>query len=185
MRVAPVGLYLSDPDDALQVGAIAAAITHGHPLGFIPAGALAYIVNRLVWGEMTSLAEVVDECVERLPTWFEDEQLAARNMGAQLSHAAKLAASDGSDADNVALLGEGWVGDEALAIAVYAALRHEGDFSKTLIAAINHGGDSDSTGAIAGNIAGAQLGAAGIGCEWTSALELRDVIRRVADELCA
>lgn len=184
MRVAPIGLYLADPDDALQVGAIAAAITHGHPMGFIPAAALAYIVNRLTWGEEASLSEVVGACAERLPEWFEDFRPSARDMGAQLSRASELAANGEKDADNIALLGEGWVGDEALAIAVYAALRHEGDFSQTVIAAVNHGGDSDSTGAIAGNIAGAQLGASRIGHEWTCALELPGALRRVARELC-
>lgn len=76
------------------------------------------------------------------------------------------------------------MGDEALAIAVYAALRHEGDFDGTVRAAVNHGGDADSTGSIAGNIAGAQLGAAAIGRLWTDHLELRELIVRVARELC-
>lgn len=184
MRVAPVGLYLADPDDALRVGASAAAITHGHPMGYIPAAALAYIINRLVWGEATSLVEVVGACAECLPAWFKDVQSAAYSMGEQLRRASELAANKEPDVSNIALLGEGWVGDEALAIAVYAALRYEGDFSQTIIAAVNHKGDSDSTGSIAGNIAGAQLGTVGIGHEWTDHLELHDVIRRMAEELC-
>ena len=55
-------------------------------------------------------------------------------------------------------LGGGWVGEEALAIAIYCCLKYPDDIRKMLIAAVNHSGDSDSTGAVAGNILGAYLG---------------------------
>ena len=183
MRVAPVGLFLADPDEAAHVAAIAAALTHGHPMGYIPAAGLAYIVNRCAYGDAMPLSEIVGECIERLPQWFEDEQAAARNMGDQLRHAAELAANEIPDAKNIPLLGEGWVGDEALAIAVYACLRHPKDFSEAVIAAVNHTGDADSTGAIAGNIMGAYLGKDAIGGQWTADLELPEVLSRIATEL--
>ena len=47
MRVAPIGLYLCEHDDeayVTELGAKAAAVTHGHPLGFIPAAALVNII---------------------------------------------------------------------------------------------------------------------------------------------
>jgi hypothetical protein len=49
--------------------------------------------------------------------------------------------------------------------------------------AVNHGGDSDSTGAIAGNLLGALLGAAAIPSSWVEELELREVIARIAVDL--
>jgi ADP-ribosylglycohydrolase len=87
------------------------------------------------------------------------------------------------DLDAIHLLGEGWVGDEALAIAVYCALKYSGDIDNALIAAVNHNGDSDSTGAITGNIIGAQVGLSGIPAKYTEKLELRDLIIEVADDL--
>ena len=60
--------------------------------------------------------------------------------------------------DGIHQLGEGWVGDEALAIAVFCAVRYQNDFAAGIRAAVNHKGDSDSTGAICGNILGAWLG---------------------------
>ena len=51
--------------------------------------------------------------------------------------------------------------------------------------AVNHDGDSDSTGAIAGNLLGIQSGAEAIPAEWLEALELRDVIAELADDLWA
>jgi ADP-ribosylglycohydrolase len=50
---------------------------------------------------------------------------------------------------------------------------------------VNHGGDSDSTGAIAGNILGAELGLGEIPLEWLETLELRDEIRTLAHDLMA
>lgn len=75
------------------------------------------------------------------------------------------------------------MGDEALAIAVYCAVRYRDDFEKCLIAAVNHSGDSDSTGAIAGNILGASLGYEAIPEKFKADLELRNVILEVAEDL--
>ena len=49
--------------------------------------------------------------------------------------------------------------------------------------AVNHDGDSDSTGSIAGNILGAALGLNAIPEKWRMELELRDVIEQVAADL--
>lgn len=183
MRVAPVGLFISDPDEAAFVAAMAGAITHGHPMGYIPAAALAFLVNRGAFGDYATLEEAVEECANQLLNWFDEDRYYASSMADQLHQAAELAANDAPDAENVPLLGEGWVGDEALAIAVYACLRHPEDFSATLVAAVNHSGDADSTGAIAGNIAGAWLGSGAIDTTWTEQLELRDLIAHVARDL--
>lgn len=49
--------------------------------------------------------------------------------------------------------------------------------------AVNHGGDSDSTGAITGNILGAYLGLSQIPQKYIDNLELADVIMEIADDL--
>ena len=64
--------------------------------------------------------------------------------------------------------------EETLAIAVYCALKYENDFDRALIAAVNHGGDSDSTGAVTGNILGARLGARAIPEKYLDRLELKN-----------
>jgi ADP-ribosylglycohydrolase len=51
-------------------------------------------------------------------------------------------------------MGGGWVGEEALAIALYCALSAQDDFARAVLLAMNHSGDSDSTGAITGNLVG-------------------------------
>jgi ADP-ribosylglycohydrolase len=52
-----------------------------------------------------------------------------------------------------------------------------------LLLAVNHGGDSDSTGSIAGNLLGAMHGLDALPRDLLDELEGRDVIERLAREL--
>ncbi|MCC8114405.1 MAG: ADP-ribosylglycohydrolase family protein [Bacteroidales bacterium] len=56
-------------------------------------------------------------------------------------------------------------------------------FEDAVVAAVNHSGDSDSTGAITGNLMGAIHGYAATPEHYKQNLELHDVIIRMADEL--
>ena len=100
-----------------------------------------------------------------------------------INRAIELSEFDIVDLDVIHMLGEGWTGDEALAIAVYCALKYDHDFDKAIIASVNHSGDSDSTGAITGNIMGAYLGLSAIPEKYTRNLELLDVIIEIAEDL--
>jgi ADP-ribosylglycohydrolase len=80
-------------------------------------------------------------------------------------------------------LGGGWIAEEALAIAVYAALVAEGDFERGVRIAVNHSGDSDSTGSMAGQILGLMLGEEAIPRRWLARLELREVVATAAEDL--
>ena len=74
--------------------------------------------------------------------------------------------------------------EEALAIALFCALRHRDDFAAAIRAAVNHKGDSDSTGAICGNILGAFLGAEAVAKAFDlGQLELADVTQTLACDL--
>jgi ADP-ribosylglycohydrolase len=74
------------------------------------------------------------------------------------------------------------VAEEALAISLYCALRAH-HLEEGIITAVNITGDSDSTGAIAGNLLGAIHGARAIPQRWLDTLELREVIETVARDL--
>jgi ADP-ribosylglycohydrolase len=76
------------------------------------------------------------------------------------------------------------VAEEALAISLYCAIAAP-DLESALLLAVNHGGDSDSTGAITGNLLGAIHGERAIPRRWLDALELREEIERMAEELHA
>ena len=184
MRVAPMGLVRCDDIRTIDYEAAQlAAITHGHSLGFMPAAVLAHIVNRLVYpkGDM-DLRDIVIEARDTVSSLFEGD-VHLQTLRELIDRAVELSEGDGSDLDNIHRLGEGWVGEEALAIALYCALKYRDDFSAAVIAAVNHKGDSDSTGAITGNMLGAMIGYEAIDAKWKEKLELRDVILKMADEL--
>ena len=84
--------------------------------------------------------------------------------------------------EHVEQLGQGWTGEEALAISLFCALKAE-DFAHGVLLAVNHGGDSDSTGSITGNILGLMNGEASLPQAWLDRLELREVIADMADAL--
>ena len=75
----------------------------------------------------------------------------------------------------------GWVADEALAISLFCSLKAE-SFSSGILAAVNHSGDSDSTGSMCGNILGTLLGVEAIPKKWIEELEARDVIEQLAHD---
>ena len=106
-----------------------------------------------------------------------------RYMGELAEKAIALAGNDRSDLENVICLGEGWTGEEALAIALYCALKHFDSFEEAMIAAVNHGGDSDSTGAVCGNILGAAIGYESIPQFYKDDLEMHELILHIADDL--
>lgn len=186
MRVAPVGLYFGEEvsiEDADRAAASAAALTHGHPLGYLPAAGLAHIVRLLSCGKEITLSHAVNDMIDTVSRLFADTPY-VEDFASLMQRAVALAATDVAELDAIHALGEGWVGEEALAIAVYCALKHQSDFAAAIVSAVNHKGDSDSTGAITGNILGAYLGLSAIPARYLERLELKDVILTLADDLC-
>lgn len=185
-RVAPVGLYLSSIGfslyDADMIAAEAAAITHGHPLGYIPAAALAQIIGYAVNMPSSPLLHSVMSAKHAINRLFPDEPDTAV-VAELIDKAIELSMMDLDDLDAIRQLGEGRVAEECLAIAIYCALKHSDDFEAALIAAVNHDGDSDSTGAVTGNILGAFLGLSAIPEKFLRDLEMKDVILEIADDL--
>lgn len=76
-------------------------------------------------------------------------------------------------------LGEGWIGPEATALALYC-LKYPNDYKKTVIRGANTNGDSDSIACIAGAISGAYLGIDGIPTEWVQSIEKKDYLYKLA-----
>ena len=190
MRVAPIGLYYSPDEMEWQEidtrGAQAAALTHGNPLGYISAAGLVHIVNLAMYRPEMSLLQIMEDMIEKVPVLFMDDDPEECEIFKNLMRKAVDLATDNDitdDLDAIHKLGEGWIGEEALAIAVYCALKHDNDFDAAMISSVNHNGDSDSTGAIAGNILGTYLGIDAIPDKYTENLELIDIIRKVAENL--
>ena len=207
MRVAPMALlnaaYTSKGDRAYslkelaEAGAVIAEITHRHPLGFLPAALLTVLVYKLVPLSPEEVCERMDELVEETLSIlnniyqgkYEKEKQSLRELTEKAVH---LAHSDIKDTLSIRKLGEGWVADEAWAIALYCFMRHINSLKDAITASVNHDGDSDSTGSITGNIIGAIYGYKAIkeqnlfcpeGHKFEETLELHEIILALADDL--
>ena len=174
MRVAPIGfLYQHDLPKLRQVAAASALATHHHPIAQVGAVAAAFLVklalDRLPPEEMLPALELethgqmqeFDQALDRL-----EEALEMTSPDAALAH-----------------IGEGWVVEEAVMMALYCFRQSPDDFLATIRRGANTQGDSDSIACIAGGISGAYLGIRGLPPDWVQRLEkssyLEDVARRL------
>ena len=191
MRVAPIPLYAAMDErmgieEADRLAGDAAEITHLHPLGYIPAALISHIIYRLALDSeptQESMKRYIREGVEMMSKLYASTPKKVEFMAYLAEKAIFLTNNNASDLDNVISLGEGWTGEEALAIALYCALKHFDKFEEAIIAAVNHGGDSDSTGAVCGNILGAAIGYETIPQFYKDDLEMHDLILHMADDL--
>lgn len=177
MRVAPVGCVPCG--GAFAYAAAAAALTHGHPSGYLSAGAYAHVLQGIIRDGLP-LHAAVGGAIARVRQ-ESGHQETTRALARALSLADE---SEPPTAERLGTLGQGWTGEEALAVGVYAALAAR-DFAHGVRLAVNHSGDSDSTGSIAGGLLGAALGGDAIPARWRDAVELRGELRAAADDLAA
>lgn len=175
MRSAPFGLLVGwEPQLVFQLGIECATQTHGHPTGQLAAGAFATIVHALVRGDGLDAAvgKTLTHLVNR-PGHEETTEALKRAVGAVRQGM--------PGPDRVEALGEGWTAEESLAIGVYCALVAQ-DMRHGLLLAVNHGGDSDSTGSICGNLLGALHGETALPPAWVAEVEGRATILELADD---
>ncbi len=188
MRVAPIGLfsYHRTGLDACLFSAQAAALTHGHPLGYASAAVFGQLIHEITWHSSgigtpedlrTRIRHAARTAAKKLP--------AAGALIEGIERALTLATdSSVSDTEGIHRLGEGFLGDEALCIALFCAARHSNSFPRGVLAAVRHRGDSDSTGALCGQILGAWLGFSAVRAAYDlEYLDLCPVISTLAQDL--
>ncbi len=190
MRIAPIALCAHMNYKSIQKidleGAKAASITHGHSLGYMPAAVLVHIIHCAVYENQSShrnLYDIVEESKHAIVQLFTGNNNLTV-LTSIMDKAILLSKNNRSDEENIRQLGEGWVAEETFAIALYCSLKYQDNFSKGIIAAVNHSGDSDSTGAVTGNILGAYLGYDKIEEKWKNRLELKETLLEIAEDLC-
>ncbi|WP_042420981.1 ADP-ribosylglycohydrolase family protein, partial [Streptacidiphilus anmyonensis] len=152
MRSAPFGLLGLGVEQSFRLASDCAQLTHGHPTGYLAAGAFAALVERLVAGVDPGVA--VTETIAQTAAFP-----GAGETVVALERAVRLAAEQ-PGFDTVERVGLGWIAEECLAIAVHALLVAAAvGPRRALTLSVTHSGDSDSTGAVCGNLLGAAYGA--------------------------
>lgn len=175
MRVAAIGyLYQNDPEKLKDVARASGICTHGHRTAIAASIGAAYLaklaldgvepgnmISELLGftsgksGEFDRAISKVDDCLG-----YDDEEKALKELG------------------------EGWIGEEAVALALYCFLRYPDDYVKTVIRGANTNGDSDSIASIAGGISGARLGISAIPEDWCRNIEKADYLDDLSVRLC-
>jgi len=175
MRSAPIGLlHHGDLGAIVELGQATSLPTHGHPCALAGSVATAAAVSlALADTEPMALFEGVMATVEPISAEF------ARHL-ARVPDALTLESDQA-----LALLGEGWVAEEAVAAALYCFLASPRDYRRTVLRAANSNGDSDSLACIAGAVSGAYNGLEAIPEHWRQGVEksdyLHDLGRRLFD----
>jgi DNA ligase (NAD+) len=194
MRAAPVGLFFANDEDALlRVSAAQSVLTHSHPTGIASSVAAAAPVAWLARGNgLDGIIDFTRWMVERLDEAMLIELGAipedARTIGnrEQLERLDRLEAVLDTDDDDVcALLGGAWVGEEAVATALWCFLKAGGDFAESVRRGATSSGDSDSIACIAGSFAGTLQGYAALPPRLRDRVERHDDLVVLADELSA
>jgi ADP-ribosylglycohydrolase len=174
MRAAPIGyLYQNDPDKLKKVAHASGICTHGHPTADAACIGAAYLVKLAL--DHTNPAHMIPQLLAF-----------TKGISGEFDQAIlKVNQCLGWDDPQKALsyLGQGWVGEEAVALALYCFLKFPDDYRRVVTLAANTDGDSDSIACIAGAISGAYLGMSAIPCDWIKRIERPVYLRYVAEGL--
>ncbi|MFI7487787.1 ADP-ribosylglycohydrolase family protein [Micromonospora echinaurantiaca] len=199
MRVTPVGLLDVDLDTLAGLAQLQAGLTHGHPTGLAASELTAYAVRLLREG--AALAELPglltdrarEQCRTYRADWLGDlwqrpggqspADFIARGWDECRSALDRLTAAlarpdDGGDPCRHT--GDGWVAEEALATALYCAIRHADDPVGALARGATTAGDSDSIAALAGAFVGAAAGMPAWPADWATRIEYADQLAALA-----
>ena len=165
-----------DLDAAWALTEAVASVTHGHPRSSL--GCFLYLlVARGLLAGLTSAAAYEQMCPQAA-AW-----LARGDAGAvgQAAHYQRVLGGTLPGLPEPQIQATGYV-VHTLEAALWCLLRHD-TYPATVLAAVNLGDDTDTTGAVAGGLAGLAYGAASIPPEWLAVLARRADIEELAGRL--
>ncbi len=179
MRASPLGIWFADLLEKegsdfngkyhkllTRVSQIQSEITHGHKAATAASLASAYAVALAING--TPIQKIIDPIEKLCAPIHPDFQQALYRLRVAINK--REQGQIKTDLEGIEYVGQGWVGDEAFAMALYAAVRAPNDLKNCLRIAVNHSGDSDSVGCIAGSFVGAYYGLKCVPTDWIARL---------------
>lgn len=177
MRAAPIGLYFcKNENTAFQIGLESAALTHGHIDAMLSTGLFAYIISGIIQG--SEIKEVAMEGLAQLKRLEGHE-----NCYNKIKQAIILSNDDTKVNNAMEEIGRGRTAEEALALAIYLAIKFENNFEGAIVTAAKYNDHDDSISAICGNIMGTFLGDYEIPYKWIQKLELSELMIYGADKI--
>lgn len=165
MRSAIIGAYFADnPPRRREFVSACTRLTHTDPraetAALAVAEASAWCINQ---------DEPIEAWLTHLPLLGTDEEWHALCRELTDALAARKSVQHFADALGLERGVTGYA-YHTVPVALYAWLRHFGDFRSGLTAALDCGGDTDTVGAIAGALMGATVGRSGLPSEWVQGI---------------
>jgi ADP-ribosylglycohydrolase len=162
MRAATIGYYYqNDPERLREVAHATGICTHGHPTADAACMATAYLVKLILDGESPEV--LIDRTLHFTAGLSDEFERAIFRVRQCLPL--------GDEEKALSSLGEGWVAEEAVALALYCFLRYPDNYRAAVLRGANTNGDSDTVACIAGALAGARVGSKGIPSGWIQRIE--------------
>lgn len=188
MRVAPIGAFFAQ-QPALLTDYVTAStlITHTDPKALIGAKAIAE-VTAWIWRENLNEKPVLSAFINILRQVDSDEEWQALVVLIEQGLQQQLSVQQFADLMG---LGKGITGYiyHTVPMVLYAWYTHFGDYAQTLTSLLDCGGDTDTTGAIVGALAGSVTGEQGIPAQWINGIleypRSVSFLRRLANNLAA
>jgi ADP-ribosylglycohydrolase len=174
MRAAPIGyLYQKEPKNPSEIAHATGICTHGHP------AADAACIGA---ADLVKLALDAVEPLKMTQALFDFTAEISQEFDEAIFKVAKCL--DWEDEEGaLKYLGGGWIGEEAVALALYCFLRCPDSHEKTVIRGVSTNGDSDSIACIAGCLSGAYLGVDAIPVDWIKRIEKSENLQNLARRL--
>ena len=175
MRILPAALYFADEDIEEYLKHIheISAITHAHPRAMMGCGIYACIAKELLTHDdkVASFRAGVKKALE----YYQFNE----TFAPQLRHYGRILSHGVEDIDRQSISSSGYV-VHTLEAALWCFLRHD-NTKDILLEAVNLGLDTDTTGCVAGGLAGLFHGLDGVPDSWLDSLARKEEIDKTID----
>lgn len=174
MRILPLGLYLGNAEstERAKVAADASCLTHGHPRCQLACAMYCEVAAALLRG--IDIQQAVADG-QKLLRQLVGDQYPEESLAFQ-----RLTSGNISELPIEQISSSGYV-IHCLEASLWCAMR-AGSFAEGVLAAVNLGDDTDTTGAVAGGLLGLRFGRAEIPTDWIDVLARRGDIQTLGAE---
>jgi ADP-ribosylglycohydrolase len=182
MRILPLAFHDTWRAESLDLNAAwslteaVASVTHGHPRSTL--GCFLYLLVARGLLRDDSPTDAFLQMRQLANPWLEKGSIPAV---VEAKYYQRVLAGTLHDQPESAISSSGYVVDN-LEAALWCLLEHD-TYAATVLAAVNLGDDTDTTGAVAGGLAGLAYGEAAIPAEWLAVLARRADIEDLASRL--
>ncbi len=176
MRAAPIGLALTSPSRVIEWSRFSCLPTHRHPVAILATQAWALAIFHALHG-------LPFETISKNTMVFLHRRDADLDLILNRFVLSKINFKPEIALGSYMGIGDGWVAEEALLMALYVAEKFGDRFDEAIEIAVTIDGDSDTVGCLVGAILGARHGKSAISDKWLTNLEHKDDLFTLAERL--